>query len=123
MSMEYEYRVLENTKNMQPNIVKLVVFVPETHADIVREAMGKAGAGKIGNYSFCSFSTKGVGRFKPEEGAHPHIGEVGIPEEVVEERIETVCFKEKLQEVLHAMKKVHPYEEIAFDVYPLEVVE
>jgi hypothetical protein len=100
--------------------VKIVVFVPETHTEIVREAMGKAGAGKIGNYSFCSFSTKGIGRFKPEEGANPHIGEVGKSEEVSEERIETICSREKLQDVIKAIKEVHPYDEVALDVYPLE---
>lgn len=102
--------------------VKIVVFVPEIHADTVREAMGKAGAGKIGNYSFCSFSTKGIGRFKPEQGADPHIGEIGKFEEVAEERIETICPREKLQDVIAAMKKVHPYDEVAFDVYALENV-
>jgi len=51
----------------QSNNVKIVVFVPETHTDTVREAMGKTGAGKIGNYTYCSFSSKGIGRFKPEE--------------------------------------------------------
>jgi hypothetical protein len=104
-----------NSKN-----VKIVVFVPETHTNIVREAMGKAGAGKIGNYSFCSFSTKGIGRFKPEDGANPHIGEVGKFEEVEEERIETVCTRENLEAVITAIKEVHPYEEVAFDIYPLE---
>lgn len=104
-----------NSKN-----VKIVVFVPETHTSIVREAIGKAGAGKIGNYSFCSFSTKGVGRFKPEQDANPHIGEIGKFEEVAEERIETVCPKEKLQEVIKAIRNVHPYDEIALDVYHLE---
>lgn len=99
---------------------KLVIFVPESHTDIVREAMGNAGAGKIGNYNFCTFSTKGVGRFKPNDKANPHIGEAGKLEEVVEERIETVCPKELLPNVLEAIKKVHPYEEIAYDVYPLE---
>lgn len=105
---------------MDSKNVKIVVFVPETHTDIVREAMGKAGAGVIGNYSFCSFSTKGIGRFKPEQGANPHIGEVGKFEEVAEERIETVCPKEKLQAVIKAIKEVHPYDEVALDVYPLE---
>jgi hypothetical protein len=100
--------------------VKIVVFVPETHTDVVREAMGKAGAGKIGNYSFCSFSSKGIGRFKPEQGASPHIGEVGKFEEVVEERIETICPREKLESVIAAIKEVHPYDEIALDVYSLE---
>jgi hypothetical protein len=104
-----------NSKN-----VKIVVFVPETHADIVREAMGRAGAGVIGNYTFCSFSTKGIGRFKPEEGAHPNIGEVGKFESVPEERIEMVCSREKLEQVVEAIKKVHPYEEVALDIYPLE---
>lgn len=105
---------------MKSDNVKIVVFVPETHTDIVRDAMGKAGAGKIGNYSYCTFSSKGTGRFKPEVGANPHIGEVGKPEEVSEERIETVCSREKLQEVLKAIKAVHPYDEIALDIYPLE---
>lgn len=100
--------------------VKIVVFVPETHTDVVREAMGKAGAGKIGNYTHCSFSSKGIGRFKPEEGANPHIGEIGRFEEVVEERIETVCSRENLVSVIRAIKEVHPYDEVAFDVYPLE---
>ncbi len=100
--------------------VKIVVFVPETHTDVVREAMGKAGAGKIGNYTYCSFSSKGIGRFKPEQGANPHIGEVGKFEEVEEERIETVCARENIDAVIKAMKEVHPYDEVAFDVYPLE---
>lgn len=107
---------------MNSTHVKIVVFVPETQTDIVREAMGKAGAGKIGNYSHCSFSSKGIGRFKPEDGANPHIGEVGRFEEVVEERIETVCEREKLQEVISAIKEVHPYDEVALDVYPLETI-
>jgi hypothetical protein len=100
--------------------VKLVIFVPETHTDIVLEAMGNAGAGKIGNYTHCTFSTKGVGRFKPEAGANPHIGEIGKFEEVIEERIETVVEKSKLQEVIKVIKEVHPYEEVAYDIYPLE---
>ncbi|MCF7834072.1 MAG: hypothetical protein K9L98_01015 [Candidatus Pacebacteria bacterium] len=107
---------------MNSTHVKIVVFVPETHTDIVREAMGKAGAGKIGNYNYCSFSSKGIGRFKPEDGANPHIGEVGKFEEVVEERIETVCPREKLQEVISAIKDVHPYDEVALDVYLLETI-
>ncbi len=105
---------------MNSNNVKIIVFVPETHTDIVREAMGKAGAGKIGNYSYCTFSSKGVGRFRPEQEANPYIGEVGKFEEVVEERIEVVCSREKLTDVIEAIKSVHPYEEVALDVYPLE---
>lgn len=101
---------------------KIVVFVPETHTDVVRKAMGDAGAGIIGNYSHCTFSSKGVGRFKPESGANPHIGELGKFEEVVEERIETVCARENIDAVIKAIKEVHPYDEVAFDVYPLESI-
>lgn len=100
-------------------IVKIVVFVPLTHIDIVRQAMGDAGVGVIGNYSHCTFSSKGYGRYKPMEGANPTIGEVGKFEEVEEERIETMCPKNKAKEVIEAIKKVHPYEEVALDIYPL----
>lgn len=99
--------------------VKIVVYVPLTHSDILRKALGEAGAGKIGNYDFCSFSSKGKGRFKPNEKAHPFIGKADKLEEVEEERIEVLCEKERAKEVIKAMKKVHPYEEVAFDVYPL----
>lgn len=82
--------------------------------------MGNVGAGTLGKYRYCSFSMKGVGRFKPEEGAHPFIGEVGKLEEVEEERIEVTCDAEIVANVIVAMKRVHPYEEVAYDVYPLE---
>lgn len=104
---------------MTDKTVKLVVYVPETHADAVRQALGEAGAGKVGDYGFCSFSVKGVGRFLPLDGANPTIGEVGKLEEVVEERIETVCYEKDLEKVIDAVKKVHPYEEVAIDAYPL----
>ena len=95
--------------------------MPASHTDIVREAMGKAGAGKIGNYTNCSFSSKGIGRFKPEAGANPTIGEVGKLESVEEERIEMMCPKEVLTNVIAAIKRVHPYEEVALDIYPLDI--
>ena len=101
---------------------KIVVFVPETHADALRQAMGEAGAGRIGAYSFCSFSSKGIGRFLPEAGAYPAIGVVGDLEAVAEERIETVCAAETLHAVLAAIRAAHPYEEPATDVYQLEEI-
>ena len=101
------------------NLVKIVVFVPKTHADIVRKAMGDVGVGRIGNYSHCSYSVDGFGRYKPLEGAKPHIGEVGKLEEVEEERIECVCERSEAKEVIAAIRKVHPYQEVAFDIYPL----
>lgn len=102
---------------------KLIFTVPLANADKCRKAIGEAGAGKLGNYSFCSFSTKGIGRFKPEKGANPTIGEVGKFEEVEEERIECQVDAKVVDDVLTALKKVHPYEEIAYDLYPLETRE
>jgi hypothetical protein len=99
--------------------VKIVVFVPKTHTDIVRQVMGDAGAGRIGLYSHCSYSVDGVGRYMPLAGARPAIGGVGKFEEVEEERIECVCDRDKAKEVITAIRIVHPYEEVAFDVYPL----
>ena len=102
-----------------PERVKIVVTVPESHADIVREAAGKAGAGRLGKYTFCSFSVKGVGRFRPEAGAQPHTGSVGQFESAEEERIEFTCDKSLIDAVTTAIKKVHPYDEVALDIYPL----
>ena len=99
---------------------KLVVTVPVTHADIVRDAIGKTGLDRVGNYGYCSFSTKGVGRFLPLDGANPAIGEVGVLEMVEEERIEISCTREGVLEIIAAIKSVHPYEEPVIDVYSLE---
>lgn len=100
--------------------VKIVVFVPDDYADAVRRAIGESGAGSIGKYRMCTFSTSGVGRFLPVEGATPSVGRVGEPQAVDEERIETFCERERLQEVLAAIRKAHPYETPIIDVYPLE---
>lgn len=99
--------------------MKIVVFVPATHGDVVRKTLADAGAGHIGNYDFCSFSSVGTGRFRALEGANPFIGQVGKIEEVEEEKIEVICPIEKKDAVLEAVKKAHPYEEPAIDVYPL----
>lgn len=105
---------------MESKNVKIVVYVPEKNADSVRDAIGNAGGGKIGNYTFCSFSSKGIGRFLPGDGATPAIGEVGKLDSVEEERIEVTCSRDWATEVIAAIKSVHPYEEVALDVYPLE---
>lgn len=108
---------------MKTSKVKLVVFTPISHADIVRQALGEAGAGKIGNYDFCSFSSCGIGRFRGNEKTNPAIGKAGEYEAVEEERIEVVVPREILKQVMEKVKSVHPYEEVAFDVYPLEEME
>jgi hypothetical protein len=99
--------------------VMIAITVPQTHADQVRQAMGRAGAGKIGNYSYCSYSCTGIGRFMPNKDARPHLGQEGVLEEVVEERIETVCRKDILEHVLEEIKKAHPYEEMVIDIHPI----
>jgi len=99
--------------------VKIIVFVPSSHCDIVRKAIGESGGGIIGNYFYCSFSSKGIGRFKPNTKAKPHIGKTNKIEEVEEEKIEFVCPKKIAKKVIKAIKKVHPYEKIALDIYPL----
>lgn len=105
---------------METKNVKLVVFVPISHSDAVRQALGEAGAGKIGNYDFCSFSSRGTGRFKGNEKTKPAIGKAGKYETVEEERIEAIVPREILKEVIGKVKSVHPYEEVVFDIYPLE---
>lgn len=103
----------------ESDYVTIVITVPETHANAVREAMGRAGAGKVGNYSYCSYSVKGTGRFMPNKGSDPYIGTEGVIEEVIEERIETVCNRAILELVLEEIKKTHPYEETVIDIYPV----
>ena len=99
---------------------KVAVYVPVTHSEQLRQAMGDAGAGYIGAYSHCSFSVAGEGRFLPLAGTNPFIGQVGAIETVPEERVETVVPKKLLGQVLAAMKEAHPYEEIAYDIVALE---
>lgn len=91
-------------------MLKIIVGVPETHEEVVRRAMGEAGAGKIGNYDFCSFTFRGIGRFRPLSGAHPAIGMEGEIAEVPEVRIQSVCLRADLSKIVLAIKSVHPYE-------------
>ncbi len=104
---------------MEFSLVKIVVFVPLSHSDVVRKAFAEAGAGNIGNYDSCSFSSRGIGRFRALKGAKPFIGEEGKLEEVEEERIEVVCAAGIVERVLLAVRAAHPYEQPAIDVYPL----
>ncbi|WP_129724014.1 Nif3-like dinuclear metal center hexameric protein [Xylanivirga thermophila] len=98
---------------------KIVVYIPKGHEEKVLYAMAEAGAGCIGGYSHCTFQGEGTGTFLPLEGAKPYIGDVGMLEHVHEIRLETIVPKSHLDKVLDAMLKVHPYEEVAYDVYQL----
>ncbi|RLQ98198.1 Nif3-like dinuclear metal center hexameric protein [Falsibacillus albus] len=99
---------------------KLVVYVPSEAEGAVLEALGRAGAGAIGDYSHCSFSSNGTGRFLPGKDSNPYIGTQGKLEEVEESKIETIFPEHLEKKVIFAMLKAHPYEEVAYDIYQLE---
>ena len=105
---------------MSGNLRKIVVFVPTANAEAVRNAMFEAGAGSIGNYNSCSYNLQGEGSFKAEEGCNPYVGEIGQTHFEPETRIETIAPKYLVSKVVNAMLSVHPYEEPAFDIYPLD---
>jgi dinuclear metal center YbgI/SA1388 family protein len=103
-----------------PGPVKFVVFVPTGHADAVREAIAAAGAGRIGDYEACAFLTHGTGTFRPLRGAKPHTGKAGRLERVEEVRVEALVPKHRVGAVVAAAIRAHPYEEVAYDLIPLE---
>jgi len=100
---------------------KLVVFVPATHHEKVQQAVFGAGAGHIGDYSHCSFNIEGTGTFLPQEGANPFIGKQGKLERVQEIRLETIVPQSAEKRVIQAMLKAHPYEEVAYDLYQMDL--
>jgi len=99
---------------------QLAVYVPHSHEEVVRNALFEAGAGDIGNYSECSFSHSGYGTFKANESANPYVGEVGKQHREEEIRIEVIYPKERERKIILAMRESHPYEEVAYTIYPLE---
>ncbi len=109
--------VLSPQKN---SLLKLITFVPETAAEKVRSALFNAGAGHIGAYDSCSFTIRGEGSFRASEGCHPFVGTVGELHHEPEIRIETILPKYLKSGVVKALLSAHPYEEPAFDLYPLE---
>jgi hypothetical protein len=102
---------------------KLVFFVPREALDTTREAVFAAGAGRIGDYERCSWYTAGTGTFLAGEGTDPSIGRVGREERVSELRVETVVPADRAQDVVAALRAAHPYEEVAFELYPLVELE
>lgn len=102
-------------------LYKLATFVPEDDFETVRSALAEAGAGRIGDYEACAFATEGTGYFRPDEGSNPHIGEPGGRLEAAAERkIEVEVARWDLGRVLSALQDAHPYEEVAYDVYPVQ---
>ena len=114
---------LKNQKILAPvsnNLIKLVYFVSAEHVDETRKAVFEAGAGHIGNYDFVSFNSEGKGSFRPGEGANPYVGNKGELHFENEVRIETIFPKHLKNKIVNALIKSHPYEEVAYDLYPLE---
>lgn len=115
---------LQNTQVLvqtyEAELVKISVFVPESHEEELREALGKAGAGSIGDYEHCSYTLSGTGRFRPTAEADPYIGKAGKMEKTLESKIEVVVRKFDKDRVIRAMIAAHPYEEVAYDVFTLE---
>lgn len=107
-------------KNLSQNQFKLVVFTPASHIDKVAEAIYQSGGGIIGEYSQCSFRTKGTGTFKGSNDSNPSIGKKRVVEFVEEIKLEVLVDKWKLNDVISLMKKAHPYEEVAYDIFPLQ---
>jgi len=98
---------------------QIVVYIPESHVEQVKEALFKAGAGKIGDYDSCAWQTLGQGQFRPLQGSNPYIGQTGSVEQVAEYRVELVCEETVLKAAIAAMIGAHPYEEPAYSVWPL----
>ena len=105
--------------NFNVKKVKIFVTVPKENLEEVRIAMCNAGAGVIGNYSFCSTSTKSVGTFIPNDDATPYIGKQNKLEFVEEEKLEVICDIENVKKVIQELRKKHPYEEPGIDIVPL----
>ena len=105
--------------NFKINKVKIIVTIPPENVKDVRDAICNAGAGNIGEYSYCSTSTKSIGTFIPSNNANPYIGEKNIMELVEEEKLEVICPVEKVKDVLKRLRETHPYEEPAIDIIPL----
>lgn len=106
--------------NQENNQIKLVVFVPVKDVEKVSSAIFKAGGGVIGEYSNCSYRLDGEGTFKGTEKSNPAVGKKGKQESVIETRLEVLVDEWKMKNVISEMVKAHPYEEVAYDVYPLE---
>ncbi|MDD2401424.1 MAG: Nif3-like dinuclear metal center hexameric protein [Clostridia bacterium] len=112
-------KILPLSESWQEKLYKLAVYVPNDFVEVVSKEICKVGAGCIGNYSDCTFKTKGMGTFVPLENTNPFVGNKGELERVEETKLETIVSEEKLAKVIRAMIKAHPYEEVAYDVFPL----
>lgn len=104
-------------------VYKIVAYIPHEHLESVKDAMFDAGAGHFAKYSHCAWQVRGMGQFRPLQGANPHTGQIDALSQVDEWRVEMMVPENKLREVVSAYKKAHPYEVPAYEVYQTVDVE
>ncbi|MDR1057269.1 MAG: NGG1p interacting factor NIF3 [Coxiellaceae bacterium] len=107
---------------MKNTLYQFYYYVPKSHLAITKKAIFSAGAGNIGNYSCCSWQTKGLGQFKPEPKSNAYIGKIGKIAKVPEYKVETVCMQTKIKAIIKALKKNHPYECPAYGFIKLTII-
>lgn len=101
-------------------LLKIEFYVPESHLESVKQAMFAEGAGKVGDYDSCAWQTLGQGQYRPLQGSDPYQGQAGVVEQAAEYKVEMVCVEERVGAVIAALRKSHPYEEVAFSVIRTE---
>ena len=99
--------------------VQLVFFIPQDFTEKILTYIGRLGAGRIGKYSHCSFATGGWARFKPDDMAQPYYGKAGEIAKVREDRVEILCLRSEVKKIISEVKKLHPYEEVGFSIFPV----
>lgn len=102
---------------------QLIFYVPETHKEVVKTALFSAGAGRYEDYDFCCFESKGIGQFRPLDKANPFIGEKGKLETVDEYRVEMIIKDELIKSVIEALLESHPYEEPAYSIWKIQIID
>jgi len=120
MAEKLDLKDIKVLSPLEKRLLKLVTYIPESHLEKVREALFEAGAGVIGNYDRCGFTTSGTGTFRGNENSKPFIGEKGKIHFEKEMRFETVLLSHLKEKVIRVLLEVHPYEEVAYDIYLLE---
>ena len=100
----------------------LSFLAPETHLDVIKNAIFAVGAGSIGNYSHCAWQTLGEGQFMPLSGNNAFIGEINKLEKIPEYKVEIICTKEQIQDAVAALKLTHPYEKPSYQVFRMEII-
>jgi hypothetical protein len=114
-----QFAISDIERELSRSVYKLVFYVPESHLEVTKAAVFDAGAGTIGNYDRCCWQVLGQGQFRSLSGSRPYLGQLDELESVAEYRVELVCRDECIAQAIVELKRVHPYEEPAYDVWSL----